>query len=178
GNSLVYVEPLFVLAPQGRIPELQRVVLATQDRVVMAESFEKSLDQLFGSVAQPTPTPTPTPSPSPRPSPQPSPGPSASPAPAGSVADLVRSASQHYEQAQDALRRGDFAEYARLVKLLEDDLARLRAATGQCPELPRSGASRVMRCRSCRCRHPSRVCLPDSRDDGPHLACAGRRAVA
>ena len=97
----------------------------------MAESFEKSLDQLFGSVAQPTPTPTPTPSPSPRPSPQPSPGPSASPAPAGSVADLVRSASQHYEQAQDALRRGDFAEYGRLVKLLEDDLARLRAATGQ-----------------------------------------------
>ncbi|TMG37585.1 MAG: UPF0182 family protein [Chloroflexi bacterium] len=131
GNSFVYVEPLFVLAPQGRIPELQRVVLATQDRVVMAESFEKSLDQLFGSVAQPTPTPTPTPSPSPRPSPQPSPGPSASPAPAGSVADLVRSASQHYEQAQDALRLGDFAEYGRLIKLLEDDLARLRAATGQ-----------------------------------------------
>src|SRR5207245_1510029 len=122
---------LFVPAPQGRIPELQRVVLATQDRVVMAESFEKALDQLFGSVAQPTPTPTPTPSPSPRPSPQPSPGPSASPAPTGSVADLVRSASQHYEQAQDALRRGDFAEYGRLIKLLEDDLARLRAATGQ-----------------------------------------------
>ena len=44
---------------------------------------------------------------------------------------FVKAASQHYEQAQDALRRGDFAEYGRLIKLLEDDLAKLRAATGQ-----------------------------------------------
>ncbi len=51
--------------------------------------------------------------------------------PAGSIAELVKSASQHYEQAQDALRRGDFAEYGRLIRLLEDDLAKLRAATGQ-----------------------------------------------
>jgi len=134
GNSFVYVEPLFVLAPQGRIPELTRVVLATQDRAVMAESFEKALEQLFGA-AQPAPTPTPTPQPSPvpgaTPTPQPSPGPSGSPAPAGSIAELVKAASQHYEQAQDALRRGDFAEYGRLIKLLEDDLAKLRAATGQ-----------------------------------------------
>ena len=35
-----------------------------------------------------------------------------------------------------------------------------------------------MRCRSCRCRHRSRVCLPGSGDDGPHRAGAGRRAVA
>jgi len=51
--------------------------------------------------------------------------------PAGVIADLVKAASDHYQQAQDALKRCDFAEYGRLLKLLEDDLARLRAATGQ-----------------------------------------------
>jgi uncharacterized membrane protein (UPF0182 family) len=130
GNSFVYVEPLFVQAAQGRIPELQRVVLATQDRVVMAESFEKALDQLFGQAPPaPTPQPTPTPQPSPGATGQPTPRPS--PPPAGAIAELVKAASDHYQQAQDALRRGDFAEYGRLIKLLEDDLAKLRAATGQ-----------------------------------------------
>jgi uncharacterized membrane protein (UPF0182 family) len=51
--------------------------------------------------------------------------------PAGAIADLVRAANEHYSQAQDALKRGDFAEYGRLTKLLEEDLAKLRAATGQ-----------------------------------------------
>jgi hypothetical protein len=43
----------------------------------------------------------------------------------------VKQASDHYDQAQEALRRGDFPEYARLIQLLQDDLAKLRAATGQ-----------------------------------------------
>src|SRR2546426_853340 len=60
GNSFVYVEPLYVQANQGSIPELQRVILATQDRVVMSESFEKSLDLLFG-MQQPAPPVQPPP---------------------------------------------------------------------------------------------------------------------
>jgi uncharacterized membrane protein (UPF0182 family) len=43
----------------------------------------------------------------------------------------VKAATDHYNQAQEALRRSDFAEYGRLIKLLEEDLAKLRAATGQ-----------------------------------------------
>ncbi|MDO8562479.1 MAG: hypothetical protein Q7S25_01405, partial [Candidatus Limnocylindria bacterium] len=43
---------------------------------------------------------------------------------------LVRSASEHYRLAQEALRAGDFAAYGRELKSLEDDLAQLRAATG------------------------------------------------
>jgi hypothetical protein len=120
GNSFIYVKPLFVVATQGRIPELQRVILATPDRVVMAESFEKALDALFPR-QEPTQPPTQPPPTQPPPT-QP---------PASAIAELVRSATEHYTQAQDALRRGDFAEYGRLIKLLEEDLAKLRAATGQ-----------------------------------------------
>ena len=49
----------------------------------------------------------------------------------GVIAELVKAASDHYQQAQEALRRNDFAEYGRILKLLEEDLAKLRAATGQ-----------------------------------------------
>ncbi|MEK7863427.1 MAG: UPF0182 family protein, partial [Chloroflexota bacterium] len=127
GSSFVYVKPLFIQATQGKIPELQRVILATQERVVMAESFEKAREALFSGGATPTPSPTPAPSATPRPSGAPTP----TPGPSQTVAQLVKQASDHYEQAQEALRRGDFADYGRLLALLQDDLAKLRAATGQ-----------------------------------------------
>jgi uncharacterized membrane protein (UPF0182 family) len=117
GNSFVYVEGLFVQATQSRIPELQRVILATQGRVVMAPTFEGALDALFGAGTTPT-TPT-------------QPPPVTTPPTPGVIADLVKAASDHYLQAQAALKRGDFAEYGRVLALLEDDLAKLRAATGQ-----------------------------------------------
>jgi hypothetical protein len=43
----------------------------------------------------------------------------------------VKSASDHYARAQAALRNGDFATYGQEQKALEDDLAKLRALTGQ-----------------------------------------------
>jgi uncharacterized membrane protein (UPF0182 family) len=122
GSSFVYVEAIFVQATStSRIPELQRVILATQDRVVMTESFEKSLDALFGAQEQPPPTTTPPAGTTPPPT----------TTPPSEIAALVRSATDHYNAAQAALRASDFAEYGRQLKLLEEDLARLRAATGQ-----------------------------------------------
>jgi uncharacterized membrane protein (UPF0182 family) len=124
GDSFLYIEPLFVQATNGKFPELQRVILATQDKIAMADSFPNALTALFGSapVAQPPPSGTPAPGASP--------GPSGSPS-AATVAQLVRSASDHYARAQAALRNGDFATYGQELKALEDDLARLRALTGQ-----------------------------------------------
>ncbi|MGH2473279.1 MAG: UPF0182 family protein [Candidatus Limnocylindria bacterium] len=122
GSSFVYVEAIFVQATStSRIPELQRVILATQDRVVMTESFEKSLDALFGVQQEPPPTTTPPPGTTPPPT----------TTPPSEIAALVKSATDHYNAAQAALRASDFAEYGRQLKLLEDDLAKLRAATGQ-----------------------------------------------
>jgi len=123
GSSFLYVEPLFIQSTQGRIPELQRMILATQDRVVMADTFPKALELLFGPAVVPSPTPTPSGTPGPSGSPTPS--------PSLSVSQLVKQATDHYNAAQDALKRGDFAEYGKQIQLLQDDLAKLRAATGQ-----------------------------------------------
>jgi uncharacterized protein len=125
GDSFLYIEPLFVQATNGRFPELQRVILATQDKIAMSDSFGSALTALFGSAPVTT-----------QPGPSPTPGPSATPAPSGSaaaatIAQLVKSASDHYASAQAALKSGDFATYGQELKALEADLARLRALTGQ-----------------------------------------------
>jgi hypothetical protein len=141
GGSFLYIEPLFVQASQGRIPELRRVILATQDRVVMEDTFEKALSRLFAETVAGTPlSPTVQPgaSPSPRASATPAgtaaprtpaPSPAAGVTPA--VQQLVREASDQFDAAQAALRVGDFADYGRRIAQLQETLAKLRAATGQ-----------------------------------------------
>ena len=48
GDSLLYVEPLYLQADTGKIPELKRVILATSNRVEMAENLGLALVKLFG----------------------------------------------------------------------------------------------------------------------------------
>src|SRR5262249_42318273 len=120
GNSFLYVEPLFVQASQGRIPELRRVILATQERVVMEDSFEKALTRLYNETLAGTPPAQPSASPSPGPSASPTTRPTTSPSatggtPSASVSQLVKDASDQFDAAQTALRNGDFAEYGRRI---------------------------------------------------------------
>src|SRR6202158_527503 len=50
-ESLIYVQPIYLRAEGGTIPELKRVVGAHENRVVMGETLEEGLDALFGSGA-------------------------------------------------------------------------------------------------------------------------------
>jgi uncharacterized membrane protein (UPF0182 family) len=47
-QSLLYVQPLYLQAEGGRIPELKRVVVAYQNKVVMQETLDGGLAELFG----------------------------------------------------------------------------------------------------------------------------------
>src|SRR5262245_59615401 len=38
-ESLLYVRPLYLRSPEGKIPELKRVIVAYQSRIVMADTF-------------------------------------------------------------------------------------------------------------------------------------------
>jgi uncharacterized protein len=46
-NSLLYVEPLYLEAEQNSLPTLARVVVAYQNRIIMAENLEKALAVVF-----------------------------------------------------------------------------------------------------------------------------------
>jgi len=55
-DSLIYVEPLYLQAEQGAIPELTRVIVAYGDRVVMEEDLQGALDEIFSTPGGPTTT--------------------------------------------------------------------------------------------------------------------------
>ena len=48
-ESLLYVQPLYLAAERGRLPELKRVIVAYGNRIAMDETLEASLQQLFGA---------------------------------------------------------------------------------------------------------------------------------
>jgi uncharacterized membrane protein (UPF0182 family) len=131
-ESLIYVQPIYLRAEGGTIPELKRVVVAHENRVVMGETLEEGLDALFGSGAvRQTPT-----------SVQDSlstlgasqsvvtgggVAPSTLQAPSGSSPELLREAQTHYDRAIAAQRAGNWAEYGREIDALGAAIRALRA---------------------------------------------------
>jgi len=51
GKALLYAEPIYLQAERSPMPELRLVVLALQDRLAYASTFEAALASLFGSEA-------------------------------------------------------------------------------------------------------------------------------
>jgi len=48
-NSLLYVEPIYIQADNpNSLPEMKRVIVTYQDKVVMEETLDKALDKIFG----------------------------------------------------------------------------------------------------------------------------------
>ncbi|MFH1439273.1 MAG: UPF0182 family protein [Candidatus Woesearchaeota archaeon] len=47
-NSILYIEPLYIQAETGQLPELKRVLVSDGDRVVMEENLAMALEVLFG----------------------------------------------------------------------------------------------------------------------------------
>ncbi|HWD42045.1 MAG TPA: UPF0182 family protein [Fimbriimonas sp.] len=118
GNSFLYVESLFLQSNTQDLqapPRLAKVILALKDRdPVVKDSYQEALDALFGagSTAEPPATPTaPT---------------SATPsAPAKVDVKAIRQALGTLDEADAALRRGDFAKYGELQKKAREELKRL-----------------------------------------------------
>jgi uncharacterized membrane protein (UPF0182 family) len=53
-QSLIYVQPLYIAAQSGGVPELKRVIVAYGNNIAMEETLEKSLNMIFGkATAQP-----------------------------------------------------------------------------------------------------------------------------
>jgi uncharacterized membrane protein (UPF0182 family) len=128
-ESLLYVRPLYLRSAGGRIPELKRVIVAYQDQIVMAETLNQGLVQIFGrSVAtaltpdlrmvsdgdQPVTPPA---------AEAPAPG-AAAPMSADLAALAVR-ANDHYEAASAAQRAGNWALYGEEMKKLGEVLAQM-----------------------------------------------------
>jgi uncharacterized membrane protein (UPF0182 family) len=113
-ESLIYIRPLYLRSAGGRIPELKRVIVAHQNRIVMEETLENALDRLFPSGAQadsPTSTVAAT----------------ANGEAAASQDDpLMDRALEHYRRAIKAQREGKWGVYGDEIAKLGDVLEQRR----------------------------------------------------
>jgi len=124
-ESLIYVRPLYLRASGGRIPELTRVIVAYENRIVMDETLEAGLAQLFGRPSAPPVRPGPADAPGAAPA-----RPDTTTAPGGARPDLAQLAAEaqaHYERAVAAQRAGDWAAYGNELRQLGQLLERMRA---------------------------------------------------
>jgi hypothetical protein len=111
-ESLLYVQPLYLQAEGGRIPELKRVIVAYQNQVVMRETLEGALTELFGGPSGPGSQPPP------------SVATKAGTADSG-VRALVAEARRRYQAALQAQREIDWARYGEEFRRLGELLERL-----------------------------------------------------
>jgi hypothetical protein len=118
-EALLYVQPMYLQAEGGMIPELKRVVVAYQNQVVMRETLDAALSDMFGgavgrgasagaadSVAAPGGGP-------------------ATRGLDGATRSAIVEAQRRYQAAMDAQRQGDWARYGEEIKQLGALLERL-----------------------------------------------------
>jgi uncharacterized membrane protein (UPF0182 family) len=111
-ESLLYVQPLYLAAERGRLPELKRVIAAYGNRIAMDETLDASLQQLFGARQ---------------------PGPEAAPAaaqastPGSPSSRAAAEALEYFTRARERFGRGDFTGFGEELKRLEEALRRLQA---------------------------------------------------
>lgn len=113
-ESLLYVRPLYLKADTGKIPELKRVIVAYENKIVMEETLEQGLSKLFGiNIDQLLPSgsgqaPTLT-------------------APADvSRENLSKQAAETYDAAIRAQKEGDWGRYGDEIKKLGEIINKLR----------------------------------------------------
>jgi uncharacterized membrane protein (UPF0182 family) len=111
-EALLYVQPLYLQAEGGRIPELKRVVVAYQNRVVMRETLDEGLSELFGGA------PGQRPPSEPLVAAQPS-------TPDSRLSPQLNEARRHYDAAIQAQRDLDWAKYGEEMRQLGEVLEQI-----------------------------------------------------
>ncbi len=130
-RSLLYIAPLYVEASttSGTLPKLAKVIVATSNREVMADTLDEALAALYpgysanGAPTQASGTPTTASQPTALP-------PSSSVnAVAPAVRALIDRAQTQYTTAQEKLKKGDFAGYGAATQALQQTLQQLQQST-------------------------------------------------
>jgi len=111
-NSILYIEPLYLQAETSKMPELKRIIAAYGNTVVMEDSLENALTKIFGGKLGESQVSTELPG-------------AAIPT---TTIELAKLARQYYDQADAALRQGDWAGYGENINRLNDVIKKLEAS--------------------------------------------------
>jgi uncharacterized membrane protein (UPF0182 family) len=101
-RSLLYVQPLYLAAEKGSLPELKRVIVAFGNQIAMEETLEQSLQRIFtGRGVRETAQAA------------------APPEVVKGDKSLASRALDHYNRSQELLRQGNWAGYGEELRRLE-----------------------------------------------------------
>jgi uncharacterized membrane protein (UPF0182 family) len=126
-DSLLYVEPLYIRAENGQLPELKRVLASYGDRTVMGTDIDSTLAALFKgreTIVSPVIAKIPPSGMTQPPIPGGPPAPGSQPSvivPPNSPPEL-QSAAAHYSRAIAALKQGDWTAFGAEMRQLGEDL--------------------------------------------------------
>ena len=106
-GALLYVEPVYLRAEQGELPELRRVIVTYDKEVVMRPTLAESLTALFGDE-------------------QPNQIAPATPVENAPDTNLIQQAADALNRAEAAQRAGNWAEYGRYQQQLKQIIQQLQ----------------------------------------------------
>jgi len=106
-DSLIYIEPLYIQSENANsLPEVKRIIVAYQENIVMEETLEEALYQIFKNKQQ-TEVPDGTPETE------------------FGIKILARQAREAYEKAKAAAQAGDWALYGSALQELENIISQI-----------------------------------------------------
>jgi uncharacterized membrane protein (UPF0182 family) len=127
-DSLIYVEPVFLVATNSELPELKRVIVGYMDKISFAPTLGEALAGIFGAipgVAAPAVSPQ---------------AEIAAGAPLStalqSIGQLVQELLSTYQDAYSSLKKEDLANYGKLMQELGPLLEDLKSKTEGAAPLP------------------------------------------
>jgi hypothetical protein len=110
-DSLLYVEPIYLEASNSAIPEVKRVIVAYDDQIAYEPTLSGALEELFGSNGGTED--------------EKSEGGEAGESKQKTQSDYIKAAQEAYDNAQEALKEGDWAAYGKYMDELSKNLSKL-----------------------------------------------------
>ena len=115
-QSILYIEPVYLKAERGQLPELKRVVVVSGDLIAMEPTLAQSLTAIYAGLSTEE-LPTTAPPPTPR---MPT-----------ELAKLAELAQEHYAKAQEHLKAGDWTGWGEELQKMEEVLNQLVELTSR-----------------------------------------------
>jgi hypothetical protein len=124
-QSFLYIEPVYLLSDTSALPELRRIIVATDTGIAMEPTLEQALISLGRGVVSQQPLDTGAEVPEDTAAP-------ILPTDA-TVEELIAAADAHFEAAEAAQQAGDWATYGEELEALRQTLDRLVVLIGSTP---------------------------------------------
>lgn len=119
-NSILYIEPIYLTTDnENSLPEVVRIIAGYKDQIVMAETLDEALNELFGAEFRTEGISTPS-----------------SVAGEFTDAEIVRYIKESLANAKSASQNGNWAAYGNYLQQLEDFVNRLDSGDEQAATEP------------------------------------------